>query len=327
MATAAVVAGAIAFVAFVPFPYHIDCVAEIQPSDAFAVRTMVPGRLVSFNKRPGDIVNAGDVIAQLENVDLLAQRENYLGEYELSELKYRMQSQKANRDPDQASALVSVESQAQSAKEQLDIADRKLTNLTIVSQQAGVVIAPPAKDGDKMAMATDQLPTWSGSPFDAKNENAFFAEGDLICYIGDPKAMEAIVIIDQGDIQDLRNELGDQARVRPIDPAKSPQVEIMLESARLSSLYGRLTEIADSEMKESPQSLASASGGTLDTKTDPSTGKVMPLSASYQAKVKLDESNLSFRSGYRGEAKIHLKWKTLGWRLYRILSKTFNFEF
>ena len=327
LATTGVVLGAIGLVAFVPFPYHIDCVAEIQPADAFAVRSMVPGRLVSFNKKPGELVQPGEVIAQLENIDLMMQRESYQGEYGLTELKLQMQGQKANRDPNQASAVVSAESQARSAKEHLDIAEEKLKNLLIVSQMPGIIIEPPAKDGGKMAEATDQLPTWSGSPFEPKNEHAFFAEGDLLCYVGDPATMEAIVIIDQSDMQDLRVELGEQARQKRIEPDKSPQVEIMLESARLNSLYGRLIEIADSEMKESPQSLASASGGTLDTKMDPKTGKVMPISASYQAKVKLDEGKIPFRSGYRGQAKIHLKWKTLGWRLYRILSKTFSFEF
>ncbi len=327
LATIGVVAAILGFVTLVPFPYHISCVAEVQPIDAYAVRTMVPGKLVAFHKLPGDSVEPGELIVQLDNYELVQQYWAYKGEYDLAELKNDLQIQKANRDPQLASSIQAAESQLLNAREQLAITEARLEHLQIVSPRSGVIIEPPAKDGAKMAAASDQLPTWSGSPFEKQNENAHFAEGDLLCFIAEPNRMEAVIIIDQTDMQVLREEIGYTSGTEKIDPAKSPRVEIMLESARLNSLYGRITEIADSEMKESPASLASSSGGTLDTKMDQKTGRITPISASYQAKVAIDELTIPVRSGYRGQAKIHLKWKTLGWRFYRLVAKTFNFEF
>jgi len=79
-------------------------------------------------------------------------------------------------------------------------------------------------------------------------------------------------------------------------------------------------------MKETPENLASQAGGSLNTAQDAS-GKVRPISTSYQASVPLETQHVPFRSSYRGVAKVHLEWRSLGWRFYRFLVKTFNFDF
>src|SRR5690606_21344799 len=51
-----VAAALIAAIVWVPLPYHVDCAVEIQPQDAKQVYAMVPGRLVTWHKKPGDAV-------------------------------------------------------------------------------------------------------------------------------------------------------------------------------------------------------------------------------------------------------------------------------
>ena len=51
-----------------------------------------------------------------------------------------------------------------------------------------------------------------------------------------------------------------------------------------------------------------------------------PLNTSYQARVPLPGGIDGMRVGYRGTAKIKAAPKSLGWRLYRFLNKTFNFD-
>ena len=123
--------------------------------------------------------------------------------------------------------------------------------------------------------------------------------------------MEAIIIVDQHE----RNLL-----------AKGNEVEIMFDAAPLQSVKGKIVSFAETKMTETPANLSITSGGTLDAKTD-EMGRTRPISTSYQVRVEYVDLQVPLRPGYRGNAKVHLAWKSLGFRLYRYVSKTFNFEF
>jgi hypothetical protein len=181
----------------------------------------------------------------------------------------------------------------------------------VVSPIEGIVFQPPEKAISKQSQAQEQLPAWYGNPFHASNSEAVFSEGDLLCYVAPADEMEGVLVIDQHD-RNLVN-IGDQ-------------VELMFDAAKLESFYGKIVSFSQSEMKETSASLSTQTGGSLDTKTDES-GRTLPMSTSYQAKVHFDDRDVPVRGGYRGKANIHLAWKSLGWRLYRYAVKTFSFEF
>ena len=169
---------------------------------------------------------------------------------------------------------------------------------------------PPRKPIPKEAMAAEQLPTWSGNPFDEKNHEAFFTESDLLCLIGDPARWDAIIVVDQHDIDLVREKM---------------EVDIKIDSARLKTFSGKIEKISEMEMKVSPENLALQSGGRLDTEMD-SSGRLRPISTSYQARVPLENVDMPLRAGYRGQAKIYVGWRSVGWRIYRFLARTFRFE-
>jgi len=305
------VAGSIlAAICFVPLPYSVRCAFEIQPQDAIQVRAMVPGYLVSWNKMPGQIVRAGEPIARLESIDLAAQESKYRNERDAAKVRLE-QLELQFTDPRKNATIATQRDMLEAAEGLLSQVQAKRSMLTVVSPVSGAIIVPPSKPLPKAAMAEDQLPGWSGNPFDPINLDAHFSEGDVLCVVGKPNQMEAVIIIDQSDI-DLVKE-GDE-------------VEMMLDSAKLNSVTGKIARIAQSEMKESPENLASQAGGGLNTAQDAS-GKVRPISTSYQASVPLDQKHVPFRSSYRGVAKVHLEWRSLGWRFYRFCVKTFNFDF
>jgi putative peptide zinc metalloprotease protein len=80
-------------------------------------------------------------------------------------------------------------------------------------------------------------------------------------------------------------------------------------------------------MDAASTSMSSQTGGDLQTEIDPKTGQVRPRSVSYQARVPLDTSEMLLRPGYRGAAKVHVDPMSLGQRLWRVIIKTFNFDF
>lgn len=298
-----------ALIVWLPLPYHVRCAAEIQPQDSQQVFAMVPGRLVQFYKRPGDTVQAGDVIAQLDNVEERTQLAQYQGE--LNEAKVKLNVLKDMPRLEDARSQMEIQLDKVRSREALvkEFSNR-IAQLTVTAKEGGVLYAPPAKAIPKQLDEEEQLPSWSDSPFDSKNQDAFFAESDLLCLIGQPSRWEAMLVIDQHDI-DLVSE--------------NDQVEILLEADRSNSISGRISKISEMDMKEAPENIALQSGGALDTEMTAS-GRLKPISTSYQARVPLEEANKTLRIGYRGQARIYVGWKSLGWRAYRFFARTFRLE-
>ncbi len=134
---------------------------------------------------------------------------------------------------------------------------------------------------------------------------------DVICELGTPDAYEAVLIIDQGDVQMVR---------------EGQAVDMKLDSRRLQTFSGMITEKSNEPLNAASLSMSSQTGGDLQTEIDPATGQIKPRSVSYQARVPLEIGEIPIRPGYRGSAKIHVDPMSLGSRLWRIIAQTFNFE-
>ncbi|MBX3420416.1 MAG: biotin/lipoyl-binding protein [Pirellulaceae bacterium] len=307
--SSAVAAAILATIIWLPLPFHVSCAVEIQPQDSKQVYAILPGRLVQWHKRPGDSVKNGDVIAQLDNIAERAQLAQYEGE--LAEAQVRLNVLKDQSQLENARAQLEIQQEKVRSREVLvrEIRDR-LAQLTVVATDDGVVFPPPPKPIPKHVSEEEQLPSWSDSPFDSKNQDAYFAESDLLCLIGQPDAWEAILVIDQHDIDLVRENQG---------------VEILLEADRMQSLSGKIARISEMDMKEAPENISLQSGGRLDTEMTAS-GKLKPISTSYQARVPLESVQLPMRIGYRGQARVYVGWKSLGWRVYRFFARTFRLE-
>ena len=311
-----IAAAIISLFCFLPLPFHVNCAIEAQPKDGKEVRTFVPGKIVKWNKRPGDSVEANEVIGELENIDLEIQLKKARGELEMVLTRYKLLDNFASRDPSLAAQVAEEQKALQTAIGTVKEIENQYARLSIRSPIDGVICQPPDKQDNKAAKAQQQLPSWSGSPFHEKNAEAVFEEGELICIVAPSPELEGVLVVDQHDLGLVK--VGD----KPADH----QVEVMFEAAKLESFYGKIRSFSQSEMKETSASLSTQAGGSLDTKTD-ETGRTLPMSTSYQAKVDFENLTIPLRGGYRGQANVHLAWKSLGWRLYRYVVKTFNFEF
>ncbi len=104
--------------AFLPLPFHVDCAMEILPENAAQVFAMVPGHLVSFNKKPGDHVEAGEPIAQLDNNDVRLQVMKTWGELRTAQERLRALEESKFQDS-QALALLQVSTEVVQSKSEL----------------------------------------------------------------------------------------------------------------------------------------------------------------------------------------------------------------
>ena len=139
---------------------------------------------------------------------------------------------------------------------------------------------------------------------------AYLDESAQVCELGDPHYMEAIIVVEQGNV-----ELVDVEQ----------QVRIKLDAYAGEIIRCEITEIAEKRLDVAPEALSQNLGGGVATRTDAS-GVQRPLHASYVALVPIDNSNGRLRPGMRGRAKIRVAPRTLGQRLGRLIARTVRFE-
>lgn len=306
-ASLAVLAAAIAAVLFVPLPYHVVCPMKVEARGADSVYVDEPGVLAKVGVRPGDLVQKGDVLAELESPELALEIADLQGKLTQQQARLSiLQHQKFTA----AAAHLQLGETAEMIKlfeEQLAHAKSRREKLKIVARRDGLVIAAPTKPDRPMPQ---KMPTWFGSALDARNLGAAIERQTLVCQIGDPQQLDANLYVDQDYIDFVR---GGQA------------VSVMLDE-----LPGRVyeTKIANKSPQPVPwvpKQMADSAGGGLPTQTSEA-GEERPLSPTFSVRAPLEDSEGLMRVGLRGRGKVYTEWQTLGQRSWRYLTRTFNFR-
>ena len=298
---------------FIPFPSSVMCSFELQPRDATPVYVEVAGKIEKILVEPGQQVAEGDLLVELENLDLELEITQLRGELAALEVELSTLEQITFNDETAAQRLDIVRESLKTINEQLEKKLRDAKRLEITASVAGTIIPPPPRrESSSEQMAS--LASWSGSPLEKKNLGATLSpdgQHNLLCQIGDLNAWDAVLVIDQGDL-DL------------VTPGQ--EVRLMFEESAYHVFVSRIEDIADDQMEAISPRLASTSGGAVPAQADPNDGVVRPLSTSYQAGVPLDNSQGIFRNGLVGQARIKTRPRTLASRLGRYLRRTFNFD-
>lgn len=326
--TVATVCGVILAVALVPVPHHVMTTLVIQPRDAERVYVNVPGVLGKVDVKSdeaagidcveieesdeidleaGDYVNANQPLVKLTNLEIDLEIVNLKGERDrleihLKTLRLRQEDKEAESQIRQnEAALLSLKERLQRRLEDQD-------RLTLKAPIDGYILPPPETPAPS---TTDlNLPVWSGTPLDKKNLGCWLETGTPFCLIGDPDRLEAVLVIDQSDIEFVRQD---------------QTVQIKLDEYPTRTIRGKINEIAKIDLKVAPRELSNKSGGELSTETDKG-GAERPMSASYQALVPIENFDRQLLSGYRGRARIHTGNRTLGQMLVRYLLETLRFR-
>jgi putative peptide zinc metalloprotease protein len=255
------------------------------------------------------VVDKSQLLAELSDIDidvsiaeLTGQRETYIAQLaSLHSLSYDQ--------PGTAARIAEAEAGLKDAEAQLAKREVDRQKLKLVAPAGGTVLPPTLVP--KQTQAESQLPTWSGSPLEPENLGATLMSGTKFCQIGDPRRLEARLVIDQGDVELV---------------APGQRVEVMLTQSADFVYVSEIEKVAPEDLKNSPVHLSSLHGGDLPTKMDDS-GVPRPMNLVFEAVVPLPEDTKGLlRIGLVGRAKITTAPRTLGSRLYRYISRTFNFE-
>lgn len=304
-------------VVFVPLPHSVMCLLEIQARDARPVYVSVPegGRLEEVFVEPGDQVTQGQLLARLVNRDIDLEIEQLKGRQ--AEYQVRLEGLRRLRITDrQASAEIpALEESLKTIDEELEEkkVDRQRLNLT--APRAGTVL-PPTLIPD-VDTEDERLASWSGTPLDPENLGAHLEQRTFFCQIGNPRELEAILVIDQTDKPFVE---------KMTRAGERPKVEIKLDELPHNTFTSYVSEIAIQPMTVAPKKLSTKSGGDMATISDPESGIERPQSVSFQARAPLDDPDNLLKIGLRGRAKIHTEWIPIGTRIWRFITHTFNFR-
>jgi putative peptide zinc metalloprotease protein len=307
-ATGGVVAAVLAAIALIPLPQRVWCAAELRPRGEETVYVTVPGSLQSLAVKPGAVVKHGAELARLSSIDLDLQIAELEGK--VAQERARLSSLQFERFTDPAAGLEigTAEEMLKSDEEKLakKVQDRR--ELVLVAPRDGVVL--PAASVRPQPDPTGKLSGWTGSSLDRRNLGATFAEGTVLCMVGEPEQFEAVMVIDQSEVEFVN---------------RGQPVELKLDAFAWRTFTGRVDEIAETHIENGSERLSVKAGGQVPTETDPS-GREVPISTSYEAMMTIDDPEAVFTPGMRGTARIQVGSRTVGEWLLRLLWQTFNFR-
>jgi putative peptide zinc metalloprotease protein len=305
--TSAALAAAVCLGAFllVPLPCRIRAPAVLEPAGAHRVYVSTPGALQSAAVA-GERVNPGDVIAQLEDEILHREIQRLAGEERVAQIRVNGLQARLADEPDAAAQLQVAEEMLADVREQLRQRKQDEKALALVAPGAGLVMEPPEVALNK---ADEQnLPTWTGTPLEKENSKCFLERGTLLCLVGDPAKQEAMLFVDETDVQ----------YVRP-----GQQVRLQLSMYSTNVITGQIVEIAERNITNVPRELVADQ--ELASRLDDS-GARRPVRTTYSVRVTLDEHELHMLNGARGRAKIAVDPQPLAQRALRAIRRTLTVE-
>lgn len=299
---------------FYPIPYTVVAPAIIELRTATSQQVFVPGhkggsRLSEVHVVPGQSVQAGEVLAVLDNPSLRIELADMEGRYLELEQELHDLRTKAHYNNAAALQIASLEKSLAAAQELFQHKQRDVEKLTLRAPMSGTVVSPTWKR--HQPSPNDQLPQWYGTPLEPRNINVTLEPGTVICSVGNPDLLEANLIVDQSKSSFLK---------------KDQQMELKLHEFPDQTFYGTLDEIEKQSISTLEIQLSTRAGGEVPTTTKAG-GVEEPTRTSYRVRMLLDNNpDHSLRVGMTGLGKVHVDPQTLGYRVWRFFSETFNFK-
>jgi putative peptide zinc metalloprotease protein len=293
----------------IPFPFSVRTPAVIRPENARSVFVQQEGTLL-WTIAPGMPVERNQKLATIQNRSLDRTIVKLEGDVALLEQRLENFANRRLRDGDTVDALIpATQERLQEKQDELQhrFADRE--RLILRAPIAGVVIPPASIPRAKQQTTqSTELPRWSGSPLDKANIGTTLATGTELCLIGKPDHFEAIIAIDQGDVEFV---------------VTGQKVELLIDHVAEEILTGEIVDVAEIDLDVAPRELIEHD--EFPTRLD-ADGIPRPLATAYQARVRLDPvaSQLIVRA--TGLAKIHSHPQSAGQRLLRFFRQTFRFR-
>ena len=252
---------------FVPLPYRVSAPVWLEPQAAQPVYVSVAGTLRDAVP-PGTQVVENQQIAKLTSPDVEARLAELTAELAREEKRLKNLRILLTDDPSVAPLIPAAEKAREDIAQRLAQCRLDDQRLSLKAPIGGRVLPPPVIAPPPAAASS--LAGWQGTPLDRPNRGCYLESGELVCLIGDPQRLEAMLVIDQSAVPFVR--VGQAVRIR-------------VEQGPVIVLSGKIAEIAKTDAEDLPESLALA----LDLPLNRNAGEgPQTTHLYYQARVAID---------------------------------------
>jgi len=163
-ATVVVLGGFLTAAVMVPIPWYAEAPFTVEPEQVEHVYAMVPGVLIRIEKRPGDWVRKGDVIAELRSDELSHRLRELVAEQEAHKREIE-----TYRALDRPRDVELAEQHLSSLEEERAEAEEQVRQCRITAPVDGVIVAAPRQPRPPVEQQRERLGKWTGTPLEPDN--------------------------------------------------------------------------------------------------------------------------------------------------------------
>ncbi len=293
------VCGLLLALLYVPLPHYIRCHVHVRPRSAAPIYVEVAGNLTETHVKPGQSVRRGDPIVTLRNTGLDLQINALQGRREQLDVRAATANSLAVLGVDEAALeLDELLETMGGVDRQIEEQEDDKRRLVVRAKEDGEVIAIPNRRADRTG---ERLASWSGQPTATKNVGAYYPFGQLVCYVGDPNELQAILMIDGHDMEFVH---------------EGQPVHIVLDQRSDWRIMSKLSHVSKRRARSVPDSLAGRNGGPIASHPSRA-GKEEPLETYFEGSASVDDPEGRLIIGAVGQARIRAGWRTVGQRILR----------
>ncbi|MFN5320663.1 MAG: HlyD family efflux transporter periplasmic adaptor subunit [Planctomycetota bacterium] len=198
----AIIATVVGSILFIPWPHYLRCRVLMIPNRLETIYAREGGTIRELMIRPGSEVAAGQVLAQLENLDLALELEQNRGALLEVQHKRELAQRAANVDTlsniDYLREISALNSEAEELRKRIVLLQSRIGALRITSPIAGSVVATPMLEtlpGEVDLPLVDRQPVVSGAQV-----GYTLSRGERLCEVADFTNWRAVILLQENQI-------------------------------------------------------------------------------------------------------------------------------
>jgi putative peptide zinc metalloprotease protein len=308
-ASAIVLATAVLFFFLVPMPVsrvRQTALVQVRPQSIAKVSVPMPpgGEGVSLEKlyvRDGQRVEPNEILAEFSSMDVENQLTQAETEFRIrdNQLKSLDQQLEATTDPGRRNeikgSIEATKSERTKYWGDMNAYQAAIERFVLRAPHGGVVMSPPKVDQIGRLWERDQSVP--------------------LCSIGDPKELQLLMPVSPTDYRLLKTDLAENPDL---------SVTVRVQGRAEVTWKGRVHQVFDSEAKEVPPQLTSKFGGPLAVKPSPQQNTYQPQAQQFLVVVYFLKSDDYIEPGTLAQVKIHCRWRSCAWWVWRSISSLFD---
>lgn len=309
----AIIVAVLSSVLLIPIPHYLRCSLIVVPDQLETVYVQEQGMLSDCEVENGDLVQEGDILATLQNLDLEMAYQEAAGKlsYKTGERKGLVLNGSVTRDSTYLEQLSTIDSEIRQLSQMVNDLQHRMGQLEIKSPITGTVLATPYQhpsNGNHDLEIIDQQPFLT-----ERNNNVYAIRGQRFCEVANLTSWYAIVLLDEQQINFANEKLLTKIK-----------------------LYSRPNHVIESKVESlgvADQSLLRQKKNNFDPAELPKSrlpDLVTEMVAAHQhgkiqyfARVPIDADGTPLKIGLSGQARIFTGYRSLGSRLWWWISHNF----